>query len=547
MNYLFYVVILSIIPILTIFTTPLLPHTHDGLVHLARIAAYFKALQDLQIPVRWAGDLNYGYGMPLFNFMYPLPYLISSIFVFLGFGLVSTFKIILLLSFVLSGIFMYMFSKEFFEDDKKAFLVTVFYQFAPFRFVDILIRGGIGEIYTYAFLPLVLFGVVLLPRKQSIRNFVLTAAAAGLLIMSHNSISLVFFAIVLLFAAVFSKRIKDFVIVMVSLGFGLGLSAFYFIPAIIDHRYTYGDLFMKNLYLEHFGPILNFFIPNFLNSKSLQVGGVSVQIGLFHVAALFVALVLLLTKKKNVKKRLFLFSLFSSAVFFFFMTPLSKPFWENISLLRQFQFPWRFLAALSFCTSIAAVSFLHIPWFKKKFGYVLLIALVVSSTAFYWRPILGYDKVDENYYWSFPLNTTYYGETDVIWSEGPAKKYPKNRIELVSGKAKISGFVKKSNKQTFNVNAETDVSFVSHTQYFPGWKVFVDGKPVPFQFQDPNHRGLIEFDVSKGSHNVKVAFGETKLRLASDFISLGAATILAALYVASLFKKKFKVAGVELS
>src|SRR3989344_1211945 len=107
-----YLVILaiSLLPFLIIFATPDLPHTHDGGVHLPRIAAYVKALSDGHIPVRWAGDLNYGYGLPLFNFIYQTPYFLASLFVFLGMGLVASFKAILVVSFLLSGIFMYAFA-----------------------------------------------------------------------------------------------------------------------------------------------------------------------------------------------------------------------------------------------------------------------------------------------------------------------------------------------------------------------------------------------------------------------------------------------------
>ena len=91
----FLVVVISFLPLFSFFITTDLIHTHDGLVHLPRIAAYYKALSDGQIPIRWAGDLNYGYGMPLFNFMYQVPYLIASIFVMLGLGLVNSFKITL--------------------------------------------------------------------------------------------------------------------------------------------------------------------------------------------------------------------------------------------------------------------------------------------------------------------------------------------------------------------------------------------------------------------------------------------------------------------
>lgn len=83
-KYLFLVLILSTIPLLYFIFNPLLFHTHDGLVHIPRIAAFYKALADGQFPVRWAGDLNYRYGMPLFNFIYQVPYFIASFLFFWG-------------------------------------------------------------------------------------------------------------------------------------------------------------------------------------------------------------------------------------------------------------------------------------------------------------------------------------------------------------------------------------------------------------------------------------------------------------------------------
>src|SRR5581483_228968 len=160
-NLLIYVMVIgiSLLPFLNILFTSLHPHTQDGLVHLARMAAYYRALSDGEFPVRWAGYLNYGYGMPLFDFIYQVPYIISSIFLFLKLNLVITYKLVLLISFLLSGCFAFLFSKELFGDVRKSWLFTLFYQFAPFRLVELFVRGDIGEVYTYTFLPLVLYGL----------------------------------------------------------------------------------------------------------------------------------------------------------------------------------------------------------------------------------------------------------------------------------------------------------------------------------------------------------------------------------------------------
>lgn len=522
MSYYLLIIGISLLPLVSIFITPSFPHTHDGTVHLARMGAYFKALSDGQIPVRWAGELNYGYGMPLFNFIYQLPYAVASLFLFLGFGLVNSFKIVLSLSYILSGIFMLTFARAFLKDNKKAFLATIFYQFAPFRLVEILIRGSFGEVYAYTFLPLVLLGLTLIMKKAAYKTFFLTAIATALLILSHNSVSLLFFMVILGFVFVFAKTKKLLFLSFTALFFGLFLSAFYWAPAVFEHKYTYGDLFMRSIYLSHFPPLKNLFIPNFTNSQSFQTEGINVQIGFFHVLAIVLSALIIIWRKKldAQAKKIINYSFILVVVAVFFMQPNAKIVWENISYLRQFQFPWRFLSVIVFATSLLSVSFLRFSFFQKKRAYALLIGFVIISTIYYWRPSLGFDKIDERYYWNFPLNTTYYGETDVIWSAGPAKSYPKERVEIIDGKATVRNLYKKSNFQTFVVESEAESRLVSHTQYFPGWRVYIGNKQVPIEFQDINWRGEITFRVPKGIHQVKILFEETKLRLFADAISV---------------------------
>lgn len=505
------------------------------------MAAYYKALSGGQIFPRWAGDLNYGYGMPLFNFIYHLPYLISSLFLFLNINLVTSFKLVLTLSYLLSGIFMFAFAKAFWNDEKKALLVALFYQFAPFRLIELFVRGSFGEAYTYALFPLVLYGLTQLI-SQTNKNriyFILTSIASALLIISHNSMSLVFFGVCVLFVFFFGKTAKHRLVCFVSLTGGLLLSAWYWLPAIAEHRYTYGDLFMKDMYRDHFAPIWQFVLPNFINSPLLQTGGVSVQWGIFHIIAIGIALFWLLrtgNDNQAQQKRIIFFALLLIGLSLFFMQSSSIFFWQTIPLLRQFQFPWRLVGLAGFATSLLSVFYLSFPLFKKTKAFVLLLILVVISTSYYWRPPLNFDRIDdESQYWNYPLNTTYFGETDVIWSAGPAKAYPKQRIEVAEGQASISHFTKKSTVQTFIVDAKTDSTLVSHTQYFPGWRVFVDNNKVPIQFQNPNWRGLITFSVPPGQHTIRIELGKTKIQFVAEILSLSTLIVMTAM---AMFKNK---------
>ncbi|HXS14743.1 MAG TPA: 6-pyruvoyl-tetrahydropterin synthase-related protein [Candidatus Saccharimonadales bacterium] len=526
------VLLLSFLPFLSILTTSLYPHTQDGLVHLARMAAYFRTITDGEFPVRWAGYLNYGYGMPLFDFIYQVPYFISSFFLLLHVNLVTTYKLVLVVSFLLSGVFAFLFSKELFGGTKKALLFTLFYQFAPFRLVELFVRGDIGEVYTYTFLPLVCFGLVKLSKKISFGTIALTSLATALLILSHNSVSLSFFAVAALFVFFLPFTKKSLMSSFLSLGIGLLLSMFYWAPALFDHKYTFGDLFMKNLYLQHFVPFQNFFIPNFFNSPSLRMGGVPIQIGLFHVVAIIVALIVLIWKKIDTQtKKIFIFSFILLIASFFLMQPVSNIVWAHVSLLRQFQFPWRLLSVVVFATSLLSVSFLEVFFVRKVWVYVFLLALVVGSTYWYWRPTYGWDRVNEDYYWHYPLTSTYYGETDVIWTQGQATAFPKSPVEFAAGNGTVSRYWKNSYQQNFQVAAKTKSTLVDHTEYFPGWKVYVNGVQTPIQFQDQNYRGQITFQVPTGKSTIKVIFEETPLRLISDIFSLITLIGLAGLFV----------------
>ncbi len=516
------VLTISVLPFIGMFLTPDMPHTHDGPVHLARIAAYYKELSYGQIPPRWASELNYGYGMPLFNFMYHLPYLVASVPVMFSLGLVTAFKLTLLGSFLLSGIGMFMFARKFFGDIHKAYLVTLLYQFAPFHLVELVVRGSIGEAYTYSFLPFVLLGIVLVFEKPTFKHIFFTALATTLLVLSHNAISLVSFGVALLFVLWFAQGFKRRLAGLMALTIGLGLTAFYWLPAVLERKYTYGDLFMRTMYQSHFPPLWNFVIPNFTNAISLQTGGITVYIGLIQTIGILASAYFLIshTTRKSNKRSITVFAFTLILLSMFFMQPISAWIWEKIPTLRMFQFPWRFLAVAGMGTALLGSVLVPLKKQRQTIVVAIISAIAVLTTTVYWQPPLGYDKIIESDYWNFPLNTTFFGETDLIWSEGPAKSYPRAPFELIDGKGEISEPYKKSVRHSFTINAQTPVRILDHTQYFPGWRVYVDGVKAPIEFQDQNHRGRITFNVGEGVHKVMVIFGSSPVRAVGNSISL---------------------------
>lgn len=539
LRYYLFVILISLLPLVSIFSTDKLFHTHDGYAHLPRIAAYVKALRDGEFPVRWAGDLNYGYGMPIFNFIYPLPYLIASGFVFLGSTLANAFKITLALSYILSSVGMAGFCLAFFKDGKKTLLVTTLYQFSSYRFVELLVRGDIGEVYAYAFLPFVLWGIVSIFKKQTLLRIIFTSISTTLLILSHNGISLLFFSIAFGFIILFFPSKKALLFSIGALSIGLCLSAFYWIPALLEYKYTYGELFMRNRFREYFPPFQNFFIPIFNYAPRFMTKGIIVQFGIVQLFTFITGIVMLLRNRLTGKESKLIGACIIVILFcLFIMHPISTFVWERVSLLRQFQFPWRFLSVIVVVTSFLSVNILSVGFFRKKYVFYFLIGAIIIVSVGFWHPPLGYERIHEQYWWNYPLTTTYFGETDLIWDQGPAKLYPKHRVEVIAGKATIANFLKRTTAQTFTVNAQTQSRLVSYTQFFPGWRVFVNGRETFVQFQDPDWRGLITFSVPKGMDRVRIVFGENKLRLIADTISLSTFLFIVVSLITSMGLKK---------
>jgi len=154
---------------------------------------------------------------------------------------------------------------------------------------------------------------------------------------------------------------------------------------------------MKDLYKSHFVPLYYFFVPNILKSQEFRIGAVSVQFGLFHVLAI-IAGFFAYTRRKRESGRIILFCLILVGVSLFFMQPISKILWERLTLLRQFQFPWRFISVVVFATSFLGVTFFEFKKFSKHLVFVSVCIFIVLSTVFYWVPQEGFDKINENYY-----------------------------------------------------------------------------------------------------------------------------------------------------
>ncbi len=516
-------VLLSVLPTLDLLQ-PGLPITHDGQDHVARIANFYASLSEGNIVPRWAANLNWGYGHPVLMFLYPLPSYVASLFHFFGFTFVDSTKLVFALSFVASVLAMYLWLRAQWGSP-AGFVGAVLYGFAPYRFVDFTLRGAIGEHVAFVFPPLIFWSLFLLAKdgKRVMRYIsVLSLSSAGL-ILSHNAISLMFFPLVVLYLlhlTVFAVSRKErrifFLRGIGAIGLGFLLSAFFWVPAFFEGKYTLRDIVTKGDFAGRFVPW-----SWFLYSPWNYGGGnqFTKELGRGQIIAIISALFIL---KRSKERQLIIGSLIVFILAVFMMTDWSGWIWNSLTLIQKFQFPWRFLSLTTFLSALfGAIVVASVP---KKYTWLLggfLIILSLATSIPMWKA-KGYSIKPESFYGGVYYGTTDTGESSPIWSVRFMERTPASAIEVIEGAAKITSFKRTTTEHTYAVEADKQTRLVDNTLYFPGWIVTIDGRQVPVEFQDPSYRGLMTFWVNPGSHQIVVRFADTKLRTFANSLSLGA-------------------------
>jgi len=493
--------------------------THDGEWAVVRLGAMHRAIIAGHFPVRWAGNLNFSYGYPLFLFTYPLPYYLGEIFNLFGFGLVNSIKILFVLSVIFSGLAMFLLGRELFGDIGGS-IAAIFYLYAPFRLVDLYVRGSLGESLAFVLYPLLFLSLIKF--KQNPRRWLaLGAIFYGALILTHNVSALLITPFLVIFAFLSSPRRSLGIFVL-----GVGLASFFLFPALSEKS----KIALSQIPLadksQHFVNFRQLLIPSWGYGSPGSEDAFSFQLGLVHLIGLFLGLILWF-KNNN---RFFLFFTLCFLVTIFLTLPVSGVFWE-LPFFKEVDFPWRYLGPASFFLALS-LGYLGTRWRTRMVAVVLaFLAIVVNFR--YAKPVSFINYPDE-YYLTNEATTTSANELMPIWVQEKPTERAKEKVEILSGEGVIKNLVFNAKKVSFAVEAETELGVQINTIYFPGWRVKVDGKEASLEYE--NERGVIEVPIGEGEHQVLVEFSETPFRAFSDIISLTSLVLVSGLLV----KRKIK-------
>ena len=494
--------------------------SHDLTHHIVRAIHMDKLLGQGQFPPRWTDELNYGYGYPLFIFMYPLPPIMAVGIHRLGFDYIWSGKLVLALSMVLSAVFAYIFFAYLWRNRRAGFVSALFYLYAPIRFLNVYVSATFGNAVAFMFVPLSFYALVKAKRGEATKISTLVGALslAGLM-LSHNIMALMFLPIIGLFGLLLLINARHKLLVASHYALiailGLGLSAWFWLPATLEKRLLRYDTTLVGFYQTHF-PTLSQLIHSpwgyGFSHPGTELDAMSFQIGLAHLLVVALSLAILFLKRKT---NWFFLGLFFISVFF--MLQISDPLWKTIPFLPYLQMPWRLLAVTVFAASaLAGYVVINLP--APTLSALLLSLAVIVANRNHWRINQVFDP-GEDYYLAINNTTTMASEhlpqgADKFDDFPP----PSAKLEFLTGQGKISYPINTAIAVKANIAADTTNQMRFNQIYFSGWHYWLDDQPLGVDFK-PN-RPLPQFSVSPGTHIFSAQLTRTPVRQLADIISL---------------------------
>ncbi|MEK7565420.1 MAG: hypothetical protein AAB506_00025 [Patescibacteria group bacterium] len=348
----------------------------DGEWMVIRLSAFHETLKTGQFPVRFLERLNHGYGYPVLNFLYPLPFYIGEAIHLLGFSFADSVKILFGASWILGAIFMGMLAGP---------VAAIVYSYLPYRIFDVYTRGSLGESFAFIWPPLIFYLLNKFFGNKRLKYLSLAALSTAALIISHNVIALLFTPVIFIYIVLKNWKLRDWKLVFGFWFLVFGASAWFWFPAIYDLQYTRAAQVAVSDFSQYF-----------LNR---------------HLLGLAIPLILFIALK--IKRPFFVIV---SLVALFLTLPQSSFIWQNTPFPKLIQFPWRILSVVVFASAVLSGYLVKI----NKFFALILILVVVNGLL-----VLKFNPVERpaGFYETNDDTTTVKNEYMPKW----VKVDPKNR------------------------------------------------------------------------------------------------------------------------
>jgi hypothetical protein len=544
--------------------------SHDGLFHAYRLAALDRSVRAGVLYPRWFPEMAFGYGQPLLNFYGPLSYYLGLPFTLLGLSAAHALKLVFAGGLLLSALGMLRFARLHLERWPSVVAAAV-YVLLPYHLADLYVRGAVAEFLAFAWLPLTLWAFHRLIEEETGSLMVRVGQAATItaaLLLTHTLSALVFSPVLagsVLLLLIRRRERRAVGLVALALGLALAVSAFYWLPVLVESRYVGLGHGASLGYRDHLVPLSDLVSISATYRYPTGSGVVpAFPLGLAQVVILVLALVL--PTRPGRERWVTVFYLGVAYVSAFMLTSLSLPIWQALErVLALLQYPWRFQVLTALATAFLAGALVQslaprkigqdvqdsqeLPFlgrfaasrkcclFVKSWrrSAVVLLLLVLTGAWALWRmPLTPVTPDFSSAAWTEAMwrgdqeegqvGTTWTGEYVPIWvSEQrwalslPAIEPAYDGRTLPDGTMRLTGVG--SGRYDLDVNAPQGVVVALHQFYYPGWSAVnrTTGSRIPAR--PAGALGLAAFDLPPMAGRVTLRLGWTAAQWWGTLIS----------------------------
>lgn len=341
------------------------PNLHDAWIHRLWCEEVTSVLYPFQGYPRWLLGMNGGLGSPAMFFYPALPYVIPAISQILfekaGLNIASSLGIGAISALFIAGFGMRQLLLTI-VSPIPALISAALYVASPYCLgIDLYSRGAYAELWSFAWMPLVLLGVTTL-RNGNRWGIIILSASYAALICSHLPTTLVFSFVPIMFSISLTKaatnassrcaRLRPLILTVTGMSLGIGMSLFYLLPAMTMQEHVSIDALTTPEILKYSN---QFLFGSFLWNKIRSGDGFAQHLHLAFLILLFAGIWGYAVGRKSpsaanrtITKCLFLVFLLSV----FMIIPLSQHVWVALPSLQVIQFPWRILTVLTVASVI---------------------------------------------------------------------------------------------------------------------------------------------------------------------------------------------------
>jgi hypothetical protein len=481
---------------------------------------------------RWAAWANHGFGEPRFIFYPPLSWLLGPLLsFFVPWNYVPVAFIVLVQTF--AGVSAFALARRLLPE-QAALFGAVCYAANPNALLIIYMRSDYAELLASAFFPLLFLAALQVGgvlancsgfEARSVAFFSSMLAAVWLSnapagVIASYSVTLLF-----LWMALNEKSWKTLARGAAGVALGLGLAAFYLLPAAYEQRWVnIGQALSSGLV-----PTENFLYTATNDPEHTLFNWIASTTGV--VLIVLTALAALAAHRRNsqqsatgteekVWRALLLLALAATLL----MLRPSLIFWEMLPKLRFVQFPWRWMSILG----VPFAYFLATAVARSRFRWVWVgwVAIVLTAGAIFFVRTTWWDSDDIATLRAGVKGGTGFDGVDEYDPAGddhynlPGKApevtvLPDSSGALSAATVLIERWT--ANDKKLRVTALSPVRIALRLLNYPAWHVWVNGSlVVP---ESPPDTGQIIVELPAGQSSLRVRFARTRDRTMGAMLS----------------------------